>query len=131
MSFVLPAPQQCCCQQLGLAGRGGDGWDFKGTLKGLETPLRVFRCQTATSFRLRGFSLSHLLSCGEHSLSAMSAQAWGVSASLQSSLGRRDRQGRLNHTRDSCNIPLPGAMESSAVIPARAVGGGAELEGQQ
>lgn len=49
----------------GSQGRkGGGGWDFKGTLKGLETPLRVFRCKTAIGFRLRGFSLSHLLSCG-------------------------------------------------------------------
>lgn len=45
--------------------------------------------------------------------------------------GQEGQTGEVNDTRDSCNIPQPGAMESSAVIPARAVGGGAELEGQE
>lgn len=42
-------------------GQGGDGWDFKGTQKGLKTPLRDFRCKTGISFRLGGFSLSLVL----------------------------------------------------------------------
>lgn len=49
---------------LGLtrAGREGEGWDFKGSQKGVKAPLGVFRCRTAINFRLRGFSLSYLLS---------------------------------------------------------------------
>lgn len=100
MSFLLPALQLGLGWGLFLlgltrAGREGDGWDFKGTQKGLKTPLRDLGAKLPS---VSGLEVSVCPMCcpmREHSLSTTCAQACGVSelgctgrVSLQSSLGR-------------------------------------------